>query len=737
MNVVGLPLRSLCGALIVPCLASALALPVAALQAPDAPVRAARALRFEQRPLIDGRLDDPDWQRGELIDGFVQRVPQDGAPASERTHVRIGFDDNALYVGAWLFDTDADAIVLGETRRDAELDNSDAFRIVLDTYLDRQNGFVFGTTPAGIEFDGQITREGQGGFTGLVRQQAGSGGGFNLNWDGSWEVATSRDSLGWYAEFRIPFSTLRYARTGEQEWGLNFARRIRRRNEESIWSPIPRQFDFYRVSMAGRLAGVQAPALRPFTITPYSLVSQRREYSPAVRNSSDWEIGGDAKLGITPSLSLDATINTDFAQVEVDEQQINLSRFSLFFPEKRPFFLENAGTFAFGSAQEVEIFFSRRIGIESGRAVPILAGSRLTGRAGGFNIGLLDMQTESDNNYGAARILRELGNRTRVGAIITSRVNTTATDDRNFTYGLDGRLGVGSGLTIDGYWAHTTDRPVERTGAAALSASYVGRSWDWGGTYRQVGAGFDPDVGFVSRSDYRFYSARLLRRIRFPATSALREMRPHVSYREHTDWGGFSETRLIHIDSHFEFANGAFFQLPAINFTREGLEEPFEIAPGVTIPSGTYDNLEWGFDYNTDRSAPLSIDGRIDIGGFYSGHRAGGETTVAARVGDAFAASLRTNYYRVWLPEGDFETAVLGLRVAYSFTPRVYLQALLQYNDQTQSLSSNLRFGWLATAATGLYIVYNDLEHTTLDRWRGPVDRGLVIKFTRQFDLTR
>jgi hypothetical protein len=218
-------------------------------------------------------------------------------------------------------------------------------------------------------------------------------------------------------------------------------------------------------------------------------------------------------------------------------------------------------------------------------------------------------------------------------------------------------------------------------------------------------------------------------------------MRPHVSYREHFDLDGFSESRLLHIDSHFEFANGAFFQLPALNFTREGLKEPFEIAPGVIVPPGGYENFEWGFEYRTDQSTPISVEGRIDIGGFYSGSRWGTESTLNLRFGETLAASLGATFYDVNLPEGDFETTLIRLRAAYSFSPRTYLQALVQYNDQTETFSTNLRFGWLNTAGTGLFVVYNDIENTgTLERTgyeKGPLDRAFIVKFTRQFDLAR
>ncbi len=338
-------------------------------------------------------------------------------------------------------------------------------------------------------------------------------------------------------------------------------------------------------------------------------------------------------------------------------------------------------------------------------------------------------------------MLKELPDRSRVGVMVANRVSTDDMDDSNHTWAVDGRLGVGDALSFDGYAARTVTPSADRAGHAySLSGSYTARDWRLGGTFREVGRGFDPQVGFLTRSEYRFVSARILRAIRVPSVPWFRELRPHASYSEHFDLDGFSETRFWHIDSHFEFANGAFFQLPALNFNHEGLKEPFEIADGIVIPPGSYDTFEWGFRYNTDTSAPLSIDGSIDVGGFYTGRRAGTTSNLNVRAGETFAAGLRVSYYDVDLPEGDFTTSVLGLRLSYAFTPRVYLQSLIQYNDQTRQFSSNVRFGWLGAAGTGLFVVYNDVEAVDpFDRNappRSPLERGLVVKFSRRIDLT-
>ncbi len=743
---------------------------------------AALATSVERGPVVDGRLDDETWMRAEVIDGFVQREPFEGRPVSERTEVRILYDESALYVGAWLYDSQPSGIVVGRTLRDTPLNDTDAFLFILDTYRDGQNGFVFGTTPTGIEYDGQVTDEGGpggggggpggggrgggGGFGG--RQQSGSGGGFNLNWDGSWEVATSTDANGWYAEFRIPFSTLRYASGGPQTWGVNFARNIRRRNEEAVWAPVPRQYTLYRVSLAGTLSQFEAPARRLFTVTPYVLGDAFRDYTASGsstdclglegRTNCTAQVGADAKIGITQSLTLDLTANTDFAQAEVDDQQVNLTRFPLFFPEKRGFFLENAGTFAVGQGRSVELFFSRRIGLVRGNTVPILGGARLTGRAGGLQVGFLNIQTESQdvcdrlgvctplapaNNFGVARVFREFDNRTQLGTIFVSRLNTSDTGDYNLTYGVDGSLGIGQSITLDAYGA-VTSTPGVGGGEYAYSAGgdYRTRDWEASIGYTEVGSAFNPEVGFLSRRAYRNVSARWLRHIRFDDVPWFREIRPHMSWNEYWDFNGFSESRFIHIDNHFEFANGAFFQLPGFNITGEGLKQPFEIRPGIIIPPGTYNNLDWQFRANTNTSAPLSASVGWDWGGFYTGTRFGPNGNITYRYQDRFVTTFRVNYFDVRLNDVDkFTTAVVALQSSYAFTPRIYVAAQIQYNDDTENLGTNIRFAWLDTAGTGLYVVYNDTEHfgslASTGFPSGPQQRQLVIKYTKQFDFTR
>ena len=730
--------------------------PVTAQQAPGqvTPTSSApttRATRSATPPTIDGRLDDPVWAQATVITDFIQNEPNDGSPATERTEVRILFDDRAIYIGAWMFDSDPGSIVAGESRRDVDLTQLDSFLMVLDTYRDRQNAFVFGTSPMGVEYDGQVSREGEGGFgqnisANAVRQQRGAGAGLNVNWDGNWTVASGRDGQGWYAEFRIPFSTLRYPQGGEQSWGLNFSRNIRRKNEQAFWASVPRQYTLYRVSLAGALEGLEAPSQQVASVTPYVLGSTRHDYT-LPETFSEGDVGVDVKYGITQSLMLDLTYNTDFAQVEVDDQQVNLTRFSVFFPEKRPFFLENAGTFAVGTPETSELFFSRRIGIgPDNQTVPLLGGARLSGKVGGATVGLLNIQARgrddiAPQNYGVVRLMQELPNRSRIGGVVVTRFNTDSTGDRNLTFGIDGRLGLGDRVLLDSY-VGLTDTPglSGEQYSWSLAGSYTSRDWEGGLAIRDQAENFNPEVGFLIRDSYYFLTARILRHVRVPSISWLRELRPHVLFWEYRDRDWFVEDRLVHIDNHVEFSNGAFFQLPGLNFITQGLQEPFEIADGVVIPAGSYHNWYWGFAYNTDLSAPLSVQGRLELGGFYSGHRVTANGTVNGRVGP-LVASIRYSWNDVKLPEGDFVRKLVGLKLAYSFTPRIYVQGLAQYSNESNSFQGNLRFGWLNAAGTGLYVVFNDVEQNALDdpdgseRSWGPQERALIIKFTKLFDI--
>ncbi|GMV10724.1 MAG: hypothetical protein ABS52_07320 [Gemmatimonadetes bacterium SCN 70-22] len=708
--------------------------------------RVGRAHVITKAPVIDGRLDDAEWRDGEPFRGFVQREQSEGAPVSERTEIRLLTDGEALYVGAWLYDREPSGIVPGEKIRDVTLTNSDYIAIMLDTYQDKQNGFLFATTPAGIEYDGQIVREGEGGGvmqTGQNRAQAGAMGGFNLNWDGSWRVATSRDSAGWYAEFRIPFSTLRYGGASVQSWGLNIARMIRRKNEESFWSFIPRHFNLYRMSMAGTLEEIAVPVRKVATITPYVLGSATRDFVTQSEAKFPAEWGADIKYGLTPSLTLDLTYNTDFAQVEVDEQRTNLTRFPIFFPEKRPFFLENAGVFSAGTPQAVDLFFSRRIGIDNGTPVPIIGGGRLTGRVGSTTVGAMQIftddapgGTQAGQSYTVLRAVREVSRRSRVGVMGVQRMTTDSSASYNRTVAVDGRLGLGDAWTVD-WWGAATKTPG-RTGndlGYSARAAYTTRDWNNSLRYLEVGGDFNPEVGFMSRpAGYRFYDISFMRYVRKPEWAWFRQWNPHTSYRGYYGMDDFYQSGQFHIDlSEIEFSSGARFG-PELNVYHEGLQQDFAIADNVILKPGGYDWASVGLDWSTDPSKDLSMVLRGDFGPFYTGTRNGGSVTVTARKGATISSSLLLDYQDVTLDEGAFTRSLVGLKAAYFFTPRIFIQTLTQFNNQQQVWTANARFGWLNTAGTGLFVVFNDGEQAdSFFSWQRPRSRSLVVKYTKQF----
>ena len=717
--------------------------PLSATQGASDPI--ARAHVVTTPPIIDGRLTDPVWQTVEPVTGFVQRELHEGQPVTERTEVRIVTDGQALYVGAWLYDTDPSGIVPGEKVRDGDISKSDYFGILLDTYHDRQNGFVFTTTPAAIEYDAQVVNEGEGGgiqLPGQTRASAGSLGGFNLNWDGTWTVATSVDSAGWYAEFRIPFTTLRYAAGEQQTWGLNLVRSIRRKNEESFWSFVPRQFSLMKISHAGTLTGVHVPARRVLTATPYALTGVERNFAVDPEAKSRSDVGGEIKYGVTPSLTLDLTYNTDFAQVEVDEQRTNLTRFPLFFPEKRPFFLENAGIFSAGTPQAVDLFFTRRIGIDTlGQPVPIVGGGRVTGRVGTVTVGALQIFTDRATTQGAMsysvlRLQHELAARSRIGVIAIQRMATAKSGDWNRVTGVDGRIGIHDAWTID-WWGAASATPGPDRDASAYSArlAYQTGSWNNLARFIQVGRDFDPEVGFLNRpGGYRFYESTVMWIKRYPGSTLVKEWHPHVGYRGYYGLDGFRQEDRIHLDiTEWSLPSGAMVG-PEVNIEHQGLQQPFAIARNVTLPVGSYEYASLGFDFGTNPSAPFALLLRADVGGFYNGSRRGGSVTLSARRGSSLSASLLTEYNDVRLDQGNFTRVVIAPRVAYFFTPRIMFQTLVQYSNQVDAWTANARFGWLGTAGTGLFVVYNEGQQADgFFHWNRPQSRSLIVKYTRQF----
>ncbi len=729
----------------------------AAAQTPP-PTRRAVTGRAAEPPTIDGSLDERVWQQATPIDGFVQIEPLEGQPATEKTEVRVLYTDSTIYVGVLCYDSEPGKIVTTDSRRDSGLQGQDSFQMIFDTYHDRQNGFIFGTNAVGIEYDAQVRNEGEtmrGGPPGGLGggNSGGSGGGTNVNWDGAWEVETQVTDTGWTAEFAIPLRTLRYG-PPPQTWGVNFSRTIERKREEVYWSPVSRIYNLTRLSSAGELSGLNVPAPRDFKLMPYAVSSANRNFAAGSDTDLDGDWGIDAKVGVTSSMTLDLTYNTDFAQVEVDEQQINLTRFNLLFPEKRPFFLENRGLFAIGRPGEIDLFFSRRIGItSSGDLVPIQGGARLTGKAGPVNVGLLNMQTDGvgcgseeasctpANNFTVTRVNSDLPNRSSLGAIFINRAGTgdfAGAGNWNRTWGVDAKLGIKEGITFSGFAARTETPGAEgREHAYSSAFEYRNRDFETNASFAEVGEAFNPEVGFLERTDgYRQMTASARRHVRSEglAKLGLREWEPHVTYESYWGFDGFQETATLHIDGRWDFESNYSISSAALNIQYEGLREPFEIYPGIIVPAGSYRSPYFLANTSTDRRKWISGGLNANIGGFLSGSQVSLGPSITLRQGGRFTSSLRLTRNDIDLPEGSFVTNLASARFTYNFSTVANAQTLVQYNDRTRRWSTNLRFNWQRTAATGLYVVYNDTEGFN---GLGAINRAFVIKYSHMWDVLR
>lgn len=703
------------------------------------------ATKLEIGPSFDGNvLDDPVWNAIPAVEEMVQIRPDFGQPVSERTVVRIAYTPQTFYVSVICYDRDAGGIVVSDSRRDADLNDEDSFLFIIDTYNDQQNGFLFGTNAQGMEYDAQIDNEGKGNFN-ANRQQGGVIGGTNLNWDASWGVRTEIGDYGWSAEFGIPFRSLRFASGENKTWGLNFRRNISKNTETAYWTSLPLGFDMKRLSLAGKLTGLSLVSPGNLKLIPYVLgeVVNDKSVNPS-EVSNRFEFGADIKYSITPSLTLDLTYNTDFAQVEVDDQQINLDRFNLFFPEKRAFFLENAGQFTVGSPGEVDLFFSRRIGIsDEGSIVPIIGGARLSGKVGRTNVGLLSMFTDAveengivENNYSVARVNHNfVGSRSSLGGIFISRLGLGGLDgDNNQVYAMDGKWGIGNKAEISGFVAKSNTPGIQENDLAfKLLGNYNWDGWDLRAGYTQVGEGFNPEVGFLQRTAFKKPELLIYKAHRLNNTGQLLEIRPHLSYRGYWNFDDDLVTSFLHVDNHWAFKSG--FEIhTGINFTAERVLESFSIS-NVPVPVGFYKNEELQLVIITNPNNAFSLSSRTFIGGYFDGKRISNSGTANLRIGDRFVSSLTFSHNDIKLLNGDVTAMVGGLRLSYSFTPRIYIQSLIQRNNVSNITSVNARFGWLQNANTGLFIVVNVVKDDDFpDALNNQV---FTIKYTHRFDILK
>ena len=698
------------------CLAS-LAFAVSALAAPASHAAAqatptAVAFRVTNPIRVDGQLEERDWREAPPIGPLLQREPREGAEPSEATEIRVLYDEDTLYVGVVCRDRTPSAIVSTQLLRDADLESDDSIFVVLDPFFDHRNGFFFQVNPSGARADGQVANNAEH---------------WNRDWDGIWDAAARITEEGWVAEIAIPFKTLRF-KPGQSVWGLNVERRLKRHNETDRWASARQDIWITNLSAAGRLEGLEGIRQgRGLDIRPYASGGEE---------SSDGKFTGgiDIFKNLTPNLNASLTVNTDFAETEADIRQVNLTRFPLFYPEKRSFFLEGAGIFemagagtGFMHAPDVLPFFSRRIGLieqetaegeEENAQVPILAGTKVVGRQGDYNIGFLDVQTRDlgDNpvtgqNLLVARVSRNLFRESFVGGIVTNG-NPQGTG-RNTLVGADARFatsnfhGSGKNLSLSLYLLRTDDRAAN-AGDYAMGANidYPNDLWDMSLTWKQIGESFNPALGFVPRTGIRKASTGISYKPR-PDKWGIRqfyfELRPQYITNLHNrveNWRVFTAPLNIHTDSG---------ERVELNYTPEfeRLEEPFEIYTGVIIPTGSYQWTRWSAQVETANKRPWVVRLETSWGGFYDGTRRQLQLQLTLKPSTHVMLSLQAERNDISLVEGTFFTQLLTVRGDYNFSPDVSWANLVQYDNESRIFGVQSRFRWILKPGSDLFVVLN------------------------------
>ena len=701
-----------------------------------------RAIRLSAPLDLDGRLDDEVYARTASISDFIQQVPREGQAATEKTESWVMFTRDTLYVAARCWDTaSADKWVANELRRDTnQLRQNDAFGVILDTFYDRRNGYLFYTNPLGARADQAVTDEGN----------------LNPDWNPVWDVRTGRFDGGWTVEMAIPFKSLRYRAGEDQVWGINSRRVIRRKNEWTHLTPVPASAGvpggMFRLSRAGTLVGLDLPeASKNIELKPYGIgrVTSDKTITPSLNNDLGWDPGLDVKYGVTANLTVDLTVNTDFAQVEVDEQQVNLTRFSLLYPEKRDFFLEGRGLFDFARQGQAtsstsvtpQLVYSRRIGLNNGRIIPIDVGARLTGKVGRYGIGIMNLATRDDGpsntprtDFTVVRIKRDVLRRSTIGLLLTDRTQSSlVAGASNVAYGADAGFSFYQNVNVGGYWARSdTEGRTNDNDSYQGRLEYTGDRWGAQTQYMKVGSNFTPEVGFVRRANMRrsFGLAKFAPRpkVRF---KSVRQFTYQGSIEYIENGAGQLESRLQTGRFAVERQNSDVLSVEA-NADYELLLRPFTVAKGVSIPRGGYSFDQVTAAYAMGLQRRMSGTWTFQVGEFYNGHLTSASFT-GARVSIVKQWSVEPSIAvnAVSLPVGDFTTTVLRARSDYGFSPRMFASALLQYNSTDHVFSNNLRFRWEYLPGSELFIVYTDERDTLQPGYPDLKNRALVVKINR------
>ncbi len=679
---------------------------------------------------IDGVLDEATWADAPVIDRFTQSRPDRGLPLTEATEVRLLYDDETLYIGVEMWDRSPDRLTIPSLEQDFQSGNSDIFGITLDTFFDRRNAFMFLVNPMGAVKEAQDFDD--------SRYE-------NAAWEGIFDVKTRVHERGWTVEWAIPFTTVRFDPSLEvQDWGLQLMRRIRRNNEEGYWAPLDQRDRIHKMSKAGTLRGLQGiRSGRNLLIKPYALSARA---APGT-TPSEWtyDAGVDLKYGITPRMTLDLTWRTDFSQVEVDQEQVNLTRFSLFFPERRDFFTENSGVFNFGdisernyrsgsSLRDFSLFHSRRIGLEGGQEVPIVGGGRLTGRAGGFEVGAISMQTRPDEglpaeNFSVLRAKRALGGFGDVGGIFVNRQSTDGAGTFNRTYGAEANLSPSRYLRINSYLAAVEDSELsDGSGwAGRLWAGWRDDFWNVSAGVKHVGDDFVPRVGFVRRRGVRTGYATVGVHHR-PVSAVVNEINPFVETDVVTDLDGRILTRVHNASFSVGLQDGSRVGVEVTdNFER--LDDSFSVQGDAVVPAGDHSFQEVSANASTSAGRELSGRVRLSRGGFFNGDRNSASVSALWRVSYRLAVDASAQRNALSIPGApSFDADVYGGRVTFAANTRFFTSAFLQYNSATTDVVSNLRLNFIHSPLSDLFLVYTERRNRSGER---PTERFLSFKVTK------
>jgi uncharacterized protein DUF5916 len=704
--------------------------------------------RLSNAPVIDGKLDEPVWQEGSLLDGFIQFEPQAGQPASEKTEIRVGYDSGNIYFGIRCYDREPEKILGGAMRADVEMSQDDSITIILDTFHDRRNGFLLAVNPLGGRVDALVRNDGEE---------------VNVDWDGIWEASAARDSLGWTAEIAVPFKTLRFNPADSQTWGFNVRRNITRRQELSFWKPMARKMGSnptYRVSEFGEIRGMSSIARGGrYQFEPYSLL--REEPTTRFDTTDKGEIGGDLKFNLTSGLVADLTVNTDFAEVEADQQQINLERFKLYYPEQREFFLEGANLFYFGDRPEpfevpekFRFFFSRQIGLaENGQVtVPVLGGAKLAGRMGGTSIGFLNMSTdqasyldargvpieEPETNFTVLRLKQQIFGSSTVGLIGLNK------DPRGSRYnrglGADWDLAFGGGWQSSGFVAQT-DTPGLEGHDSAYSADLIYRNptLRLRHRYTNIGENFNPEMGFLTRAGIvknhsNVFSTQVLDKAPFHIYKVIL-----VADMNHiADQRGNLETQLATYElglSGRSRAGVAFLYYDDL----ENLTLPLPIGKNAVIPPGHYRFRSLFTGISSGYSKRVGFTLWYHDGSYYDGDRLRTFLSLLIRPRDGLIVQPSYDRVRVDAPWGHFISQIAQTAVDYSLTPTLSTRVTLQWREG-DNFRANFLIDWTYRPGSDLFLVYNDVDDLDVlrrDSGFSPLRPGrtITVKATRRFDF--